>query len=260
MTTIQRYWKKIAVIAVNAHKETIRSKILFSLVAFALVVIAGSLLAASVSLGQDLRVIDSFSLTAMLLFLLVITLFSAGQIVAREVEQKTIYMTLTKPVNRDQFYLGKYLGICLTTAICAAVMGAIIMVVVHSNGQAITWSLLLAMLFILLEVWLVAAVGLLFSTFATPLASIVYTIALTLIGHSSSTIWEIASKNTGFLKYSLESVYYIFPNLEKFNLRSLVLYNVQPAASQVGTTLLYFLAYTGLLVVLGLLAFRNDEF
>lgn len=258
--TIKRYWNTVGVIAVNTYKETVRDRILYSLIGFAALVIAASLLAGSVSLGQDVRVIESFSLTAMLVFLLIITLFVGTQSVFREVERKTAYLTLTKPVSRDQFYLGKYLGICLTIAVCAAIMGAIFLFVLYEKSHVFSTAGLWAIIFLLFEAWLLTAVGLLFSAFSSPIASAIYTLCLALIGHSSTTIWAIANKNTGFVKGMLEFVYYVFPNLEKFNLRNEVMYAVHPTVTQFSTTLLYFLTYTLLALILGILAFRHDEF
>lgn len=260
MEKLRRYWRTIGVIAVNTYKETIRDRILYSLIGFAGLVIVASLLAGSVSLGQDVRVIESFSLTAMLIFLLTITLFVGTQSVFREVERKTVYLTLSKPVSRDQFYLGKYLGICLTIAVSALVMGAVFLVLIYQKTQVFSWSDVWAVVFLLFEAWLLTAVGLLFSAFSSPIASAVYTLCLALIGHSSATIWAIAAKSTGFVRYMLESVYYVFPNLDKFNLRNEVIYAVKPTLTEFSTTVLYFLAYALLALVLGMLAFRKDEF
>lgn len=260
MNQLQRYWKTIAVIATNTYKETIRDRILYSLIGFAGLVIVASLLAGSVSLGQDVRVIESFSLTAMLVFLLIITLFVGTQSVFREIERKTVYLTLTKPVSRDQFYLGKYLGICLTIAVSALIMGAIFLILIYQKTQTFSWPDVWAIIFLLLEAWLLTAIGLLFSAFSSPIASAVYTLCLALIGHSSTTVWTIASKNGGFVKYMLEFVYYVFPNLEKFNLRNEVIYAVRPTLTEFSTTLFYFLTYTLLALILGILAFRKDEF
>ena len=110
------------------------------------------------------------------------------------------------------------------------------------------------------EVWLLTALGLMLSTFTAPLSSAIYTFCLALIGHASTSIWQIAQKSPAALKYILDVIYYLFPNLEKFNLRNEVVYAINPPFSQVWTTVVYFIGYTALLLVLGLMAFRSDEF
>lgn len=252
--------RKIWAVAVNTYHETVRDKLLYALLGFAVLVIAGSLLAGSVSLGQDKRVIEDFSLTAMLVFLLVITLFIGTQLVYREVERKTIYVSLTKPLTRDQFYLGKFLGLCLTSAVSAIVMGAIFLVVLYLKTKHFEWIALWAIGALILEIWLLTAVSLLFSSFAAPISSAIYTFALVLVGHSSLTIWTLAQKSGGFLKGILEAVYYIFPNLEKFNLRNEVVYQLHPSPTQTLMIAIYFVGYTTALLILGMSVFRKHEF
>lgn len=257
---MRNYWSIIGVIARNTFQETVRDKLLYSLVAFAGLVIAASLLAGSVSLGQDVRVIIDFGLTAMLVFLLIITLLIGTQLMFREMERKTIYLALTKPISRDQFYLGKFFGLCLTLAVAAGVMTVLFLGLLYVKTKTFSEPALWAVLFLLLEVWLLTAIGLLFSTFASPLSSAVYTFCLVLIGHSSNSLWLIAQKNPGVLGNILEAIYYIFPNLEKFNLRNEVVYNFQPVAMQVVGVVGYFVCYTAVIIIAGLVAFRRDEF
>lgn len=252
--------KVLFAITLNTFRETIRDKLLYSLVGFAVLVIAASLLAGSVSLGQDARVIQDFSLTAMLVFLLIITYFIGTQLVFREVERKTIYLVLSKPVSRETFYLGKFLGLCLTILVAGVVMAGMFIAVLAIKTKVVPTAAYFAIGAVILEAWLLTAVSLLFSAFTSPLASAVYTFGVTLIGHSSAMIWFLSQKAQPFVRGILEGVYYLFPNLEKFNLRNDVVFNLHPDATQIGMILLYFVAYTAFLLVLGMTAFRKDEF
>lgn len=251
---------KIWAVAVNTFKETVRDKLLYALIGFAALTILGSLLAGSVSLGQDVRVIEDFSLTAMLVFLLIITLFIGTQLVYREIERRTIYLSLTKPISRDQFYLGKFVGLCLISAFALAIMLTILLIVLaikaHHWPVAVFW----AAGALLLEIWLLTALSLSLSSFTSPIASAIYTFALVLVGHSSLTIWTIAQKSSAFLKTVLEIFYYVFPNLEKFNLRNEVVYNLHPSGAQVAGIVVYFVGYTAALLIIGLSIFRRHEF
>lgn len=257
---MNNYWRKVRVLTINTFRETVRDKLLYSLVAFAVLAIAASLLAGSVSLNQDVRVITDFGLTAILVFLLIITLFISTQLVWREVEHKTIYLALSKPISRDQFYLGKFFGLCLTIAVSAAVMGGIFLALLYFKTHAVSVSAIWAILFLTLEAWLLTALGLLFSAFTSPIASAVYTFCLVLIGHASSSLWGVAQKSAPLLKGVLEFVYYLFPNLEKFNLRNEVVYGFQPDLTQVLSVAGYFIAYTVILLIAGAAIFRQDEF
>lgn len=247
-------------IASNTFRETVRDKLLYSLIGFSILTIAASLLAGSVSLGQDARVIQNFGITALLVFLLIITVFIGTQLVYREVERKTIYLALSKPLSRETFYLGKYFGLCLTILVSALIMGTVFLMILRWKTGVISTPVVWATSFVILEAWLLTAVGLLFSSFTSALASAVYTFGVALIGHSATTIWVLSQKSQGFLRYLLETVYYIFPNLEKFNLRNEIVYNFQPDSTQVLLTLAYFLTYTAAILLAGLAIFRRDEF
>lgn len=248
-------------IALNTYRETIRDKVLYSLIAFAILSIVASLLAGSVSLGQDTRVIEDFSLTAMLVFLLIITIFIGTQLVYREVERKTIYLVLSKPVNREVFYLGKFLGLALTITVSTLIMGIIFAMALFARTKTVSISAIWAIGLIVLEAWLLTAVGLLTSAFTSPLPSAVYTLCIFLIGHSSTTIWTIAQKSqAAIVRYPLEFVYYVFPNLEKFNLRNEVVFGFSPDPTQLTAIFLYFLSYVLVLLLLGMAIFRRHEF
>ncbi|QQG50337.1 MAG: ABC transporter permease subunit [Candidatus Berkelbacteria bacterium] len=252
--------KTIFAIARNTFKETIRDRVLYSLIGFAVIVIAASLLAASVSLGQETRVIQSFGLTAMLVFLLIITIFIGTQLVWREVERRTIYMVLSKPVSREAFYLGKFLGLCLTILVVMLIMGAVFVALVGYKTKAVSGVQIAAIVMMMVEAWLLTAVGMLFASFTSPLASAVYAFALALIGHSATSIYIIAAKSTGFAKYMLEAVYYAFPNLEKFNLRNEVIFNAPLDFSYFWTAMLYFVGYTAAMLLLGIAIVRKHEY
>lgn len=247
-------------IARNTFIETIRERILFAIVGFSILVIAASLLAGSISLGQDIRVIESFGLTSMLVFLLVITIFAGTQMLYRETERKTIYLTLSKPVSRETFFIGKYVGLCLVVAATAVLMGLIFIILLYLKAGFVPTAVYWALSFIILEAWLVVALGMLFGSFTSPIASALYSFGLILIGHSATTILIVSQKSGAVLRYILQGVYYLFPNLEKFNLRNEVVYNLSPDATQVLAVLAYFVGYTALLIVLGLSIFRKNEF
>lgn len=253
-------FRAIRVITINTFRETVRDKLLYSLIAFAALMIGASLLAGSVSLGQDVRVIQNFSLTALLVFLLLITIFIGTQLVYREIERKTVSLVLSKPVTREAFYLGKFFGLCLTIAVAAAIMGGLFLILLWIKTKTFSADAVLAVIFTVFEAWLLTAVGLLFSSFTSPLASAVYTFCLLLIGHSSSSIWLIAQKGNTFTKGVLEFAYYTFPNLEKFNLRNEVVFHLHPDPIQLVTVIGYFIGYTATILFLGMAVFRRHEF
>ncbi|MEK7548376.1 MAG: ABC transporter permease subunit [Patescibacteria group bacterium] len=250
----------IWLIGLNTFKETIRDRILYLIVVFSIIVIAATLLAASVSLGQDVRVIKSFGLQAMLFLLLVITVFSGTQLIWREIERQTIYFILTKPVSREIWLLGKYLGLALTVTLVGLIMGTEFLILLKVKGVLELIPTIATICFILLESYLVIAISLFFSSFAAPLSSAIYTFLVVLVGHSSSTLWLISQKASPAIKYLLETIYYLFPNLEKFNLRNELIYGLTVDRAQLLAVLGYFVGYSLVLLLLALAAARRGEY
>jgi ABC-type transport system involved in multi-copper enzyme maturation permease subunit len=196
----------------------------------------------------------------MLVFLLIITIFIGTQLVYREIERKTVYMLLSKPVTRDAFYLGKFVGLALTIAVVTGVMGAAFLILVAFKTHAVSPIQIAAIIMMMLEAWLLTAVGMLFSAFTAPLSSAVYTLCLALIGHASTALLSVADKNGPAVKYILQFIYYVFPNLEKFNLRNDVIFGAGIDGTFTAWAVGYGLVYTAALLLLGTVIIRKHEF
>jgi ABC-type transport system involved in multi-copper enzyme maturation permease subunit len=110
-------------IARNAFREAVRDRVLYNLVLFVLLLIAGAIFLGELSAGQEAKIIVDLGLSAMLLFGAFIAIFVGVGLVYKEIERRTLYAILSKPIGRGQFLLGKYLGLCLTLLINVLVMG-----------------------------------------------------------------------------------------------------------------------------------------
>src|SRR5213593_3021743 len=117
-------WRRIVAIARNAFREAVRDRVLYNLVVFVLLLIAGAIFLGELSAGQEAKIIVDLGLSAMLLFGAFIAIFVGVGLVWKEIERRTLYAIFAKPVGRGEFLLGKYLGLCLTLAVNVVVMGA----------------------------------------------------------------------------------------------------------------------------------------
>ena len=176
--------KATRAIAVNVFRESVRDKVLYNLVLFAVLLIGGSYLLGQLTAGQDIKIIKDLGLAATSLFGLFIAVFIGIGLVSKEVERRSIYSLLAKPIRRSQLVLGKYCGLTLTLAVNVAVMAAALYAVLAYMSwgvppeQAAAWdapaldpALLKAIGLILVELMLVTAIALFFSTFSTPMLS-----------------------------------------------------------------------------------------
>src|SRR6266480_4335379 len=114
--------RAVGSIALNVFKESVRDKVLYNLVFFAVMLIAVSYLLGELTAGQDVKIIKDLGLAAMSVFGLFIAVFIGIGLVSKEVERRSIYSLLAKPIGRQQFIVGKYLGLVLTLLVNVTVM------------------------------------------------------------------------------------------------------------------------------------------
>lgn len=250
----------ILAIAKNSFKETIRDRILYVIVIFAALMIVASLLAGSISMEQDAKVVQDFGLSSIFLFSILMAVFIGTNLVHKEIDKRTIFLIFSKPIKKSQFILGKFAGLGATMAVILAFMALVFMILVRIKTGSFHPLLLEAILLNYFEVLFIIALTIVFSSFTAPLASAVYTILFFLVGHSATTVKTIASTADPFLKYVLQAVYYIFPNLEKFNIRNTVTYNIGFTVPQIGWNILYAAVYIALLLYLANLILRRQEY
>ncbi len=254
---------RIFAIAINAFKESMRDRILFAVLLFALFIIASSLFLGTISFDQEQKIIKDFGLTAIFLLQVFIIVFVGASLVYKEVERRTFFMILPKPINRAEVIVGKWLGLGTTIFLMTILSSAIFFVIVGlKGGDAGGFGpLALAIAVGYIESLLLIMVSILFSALTSPVLASVYTISIFLIGHSSSLLLTIIQKEPNvILKTAVSFLYYIFPNLEKFNIRNGVIYGAVPSTEQLWWIVAYAVAYGIALFIAAKIIFEKREF
>ncbi len=209
------------VVAINTFREAVRDRVLYNLIFFALLMMAAAILVGQISIGIEHLVIINLGLTSISVFGLVMAVFIGVGLVYKEMDKRTLYALLSKPIRRWEFLVGKYAGLLLTLAVNTALMtlglaGALLYV----DGKFLRAdaSVLVAVYFILLQLALVTALSLLFSCFSTPMLSTVFTLGLYVTGVFASDIRAFGAM-TGSRLVELATVvlYYALPNFRNFN-------------------------------------------
>lgn len=252
---------KILAIAVNTFRESIRDRIYYSLLVFALLMLGFSMVLGNLTLGDPVKIIKDFGLGSISLFGTLIAIFVGIGLVYKEMEKKTIYVILAKPVGREQFLLGKYFGLSFTLIIEVAVMTlGLFLLLVFVYGQAAPWVLFKAIVPIWFELQLILAVALMFSSWSSPFLSGLFTISVFIIGHLTKDLKVLAS-NTDDVGFHLlaNALYYIFPNLENLNFKIQVVHGLPISSSDFIFSLLYALCYTGATLFLAIFIFRHRD-
>ncbi|MFH1130812.1 MAG: ABC transporter permease [Pseudomonadota bacterium] len=209
--------RKIFIIGINTFREVIRNKVLYSLLFFALAVIVASIAFGALAVTGKERLTMDLGLAGMSLFSIVIAIFVGVNLVYKEMERKTIYTLVSKPVHRYQFVLGKFFGLSLTLVIQVLVMTAVLLAVLIHQKTQITTALFMMVVLILLEVLVITSVAVMFSAFSTPFLSGAFTVGIFLLGRSVPDIQVIAEKmDNPVLSPLLKTASYIVPNLRFF--------------------------------------------
>ncbi len=253
--------KTRAVIA-NTFREAIRDRILYNLVFFALLVMGVSVAIGKMTLGERLKIILDVSLAAMSVFGLLIAIFVGIGLVHKEIQRRTVYTLLAKPIARWRFVLGKYLGLLLVIAINAALMTvALLALMAVFSESGVYWGVLAAVALIVVELMIVTAVAVLFSTFSTPTLSAMFTLGVWLIGRFSSDLMVFAQKSENpALRLAVSAIHYVLPNLEKFDVKHLVVYRMPIETSYLVSSVVYGLVYILLVIGLASFVFQRRDF
>jgi len=251
----------IRAIAVNTFREAIRDRILYLLLFFAVTAMIFSRLLALLTVGDRVKIIVDVGMGSLALFGTLMAILMGTGLVYKEIDKKTIYTLLSKPIQRWQFLLGKFFGLILTLAIMMAAMSLIFLLLVLAHAGRPTWDMLAGLAFIFLELGLITAVALFFSCFSTPILSSIFTLSFYLIGHLSWGLETLIAKlRPGAGRAAVQIVYTLLPDLENFNFKTEIVHHLPIALPVMGSALLYGLLYTAFVLAAAILVFRRRDF
>lgn len=216
---------RLSAITLNTFREAVRDRVLYNLIIFALLLVAGAPLLGQISIDIERLALYNVGLTSISLFGVVIAIFIGIGLVSKEIEKRTLYTILSRPVRRWEFIAGKFLGLMMTLAANTALMTlgfyAVILINFHhfTSGDA---GLLIAIYFTILQFLMVTAITLLFSSFSTPIFSAVLAFSLFAIGTFSEDLRNFAALSHGITKWFATAAAYAVPNFASLNVISQV--------------------------------------
>lgn len=251
----------VLVIALNTFRENLRDKILYNLLVFAALLMGASILLGALTIAEQEKIIADMGLASINLIGVVIAIFVGIGLVSKEIERRTIYTILARPISRTQFILGKYLGLVITLGVNLVIMFGVFLFTLWLTHVPITMVLAQATALIMVELLVVTAIALFFSTFSTPTLSATFTLGLYLIGHLTSDLRQLADKSSSeFTKGLITGLYYLSPNLEVLNIKGQAVSGVSLAWSYQLSATLYGLFYTSLLLAGAAVIFQRRNF
>ena len=213
--------QRIAVLAGNTVREAVRDKLLYNLLMFAALMIASSILLAQLQIAGNARIYRDFGLSAIALFGALIAIFVGINLLYREISQRTVYTMLSKPVRRWEFILGKYFGLVALLAVEIVLMAVFFGLVLYNEGSEFTGGLAWAIALIYVELCLVTAVAMFFSSFTTPYLAAMFTVALWIIGHLLADVRDFGLRSeVESLRRVTEALYWSLPNLDRLDIKA----------------------------------------
>jgi ABC-type transport system involved in multi-copper enzyme maturation permease subunit len=252
---------KIRAIAGITFKEAKRDRILYLLFFFAAVFIVAARVLAILTVGDRVKIIKDVGLASISIFGVLMAVLIGTSLVYKEIDKKTIFTLLSKPLHRAQFILGKFFGLVLTLLVMTVGMSLIFLVLVYLHTFRVEWTMLVAIAYIFLELILITAVAILFSSFSTPILSSIFSLAFYLIGHLSWGLELLIKKMKAGTGRVVAQFFYLFlPDLENFNFRTEVVHNLPIPAGIFVYSFLYGLCYTAFILALAILIFRRRDF
>lgn len=253
--------RRVMAVAVNTYRESIRDRVLLTLIVFAMVVMGGARVIQPVALGEADKIVKDLGLSAITLFCVLIAVLVGGRIVFKEVERRTIYLVLARPVRRMEFILGKYFGLMGVLGTSLVLMTIGFYLVLLTSGMGTPLNLLWAVLMTWFELVLLTAVAVMFSTLVTPVAGAVFTLAVYVIGHGTPLLKQLAAMSPSKVIDGIGLfLYYVLPNLTNFNIRGEVVHGVLLNPEALLLSVAYALVYTATLLLISIAAFGRKDF
>lgn len=247
---------RIAAIAALTVREALRQKLAVNLLVFALVVIGASVVLSELTFGEQYRIIADLALTSAAVFGTLIAVFLGAGLVAGDVQRKTVYPILAKPVSRAHYVVGRFAGLAATLTLNLAVMAVMTVLVLWFYRGDLKFlhstPLLAAFLALAVQLAMVAAIAVLFSTFANATLSAVAGLSLAVTGHLARAAIPLWMRTPAG-----KVAAYLVPNLSALDLKLQVVYEQPVPSGEVALLLLYGLSYAGACVALAAAIFSR---
>ncbi len=252
---------RVLAIGKNTFREAVRGKLFAAIGIFGLVLMGSTIILGPLSLGEQARITQDLGLAGMSILGFMVAVLIGTGIVYTEVERRTIYTVIAKPVDRWQFVLGKFAGLNATISVLIGGMAVILVVAAWIELGHFKPQLLQAVLLTWIELMVLTSMSILMSVVCTPILGAIFSFLLYIIGHTSGDLRELAQHfGSGSVKLLTNLAYYVLPNLEYFNIRSKVIHGVQVDSAYLLFACAYGLLYCVAFLIIAGVIFERKEF
>jgi len=259
---------RVVALGLNTFREAVRNRVLYSLLFFAVALILSALALGQLSVHEEGRVTRDLGLGGISLFGVLIAIFVGVNLVYKEIDKKTVFSLVPKPIHRWELILGKFFGMSVTLAVQIVIMGAFLALVLVIQGAEVEPAILRAIVLIFLELVVVTSIAILFSSFSSPFLSGAFTLGLFVIGRSLPELRELVAKlEIGGAREVIRAGLHLVPDLRLFFVsgsmvdgRYVSVHGDFIAWSYVGAAGLYALGYAAVALCLASIFFSRRDF
>ncbi|WP_017324050.1 ABC transporter permease [Synechococcus sp. PCC 7336] len=253
---------RVWAIAHNVFRETVRDKVLYLILLFAAIMAGAVTLIPEIANGAHVPVVLNLGLAGINIIGLVVAVFIGAGLMNKEVEKKTVYLLVAKPINRGELIVGKHIGLAVTISALLAVMLPIYLGSATVLGGDVPFgSLALAVAFVFLELLVMAGAAIMFGVITSSLLATLLTLALYVMGHLSHTLLQFAQNIESIgMRRLLQGLFLILPDLTRLNLKNDAIYAQLPSPAELGFSALYSVCYATALLAIAVLVFSRRQF
>jgi ABC-type transport system involved in multi-copper enzyme maturation permease subunit len=252
--------RRLLAVAANTFRETVRERVLYNLLFFAILMTLAGLLVGQLSIRQNEKILKDIGLASMDLFGTLIAVFIGTGLVSKEIERRSLYPLLAKPLGRGEFFLGKFAGLAFTLLVNVGVMAAGLALTLLATGLRPEPALMGAVYPIFLGLLLVVAFAMLFSTQTSSALAAVFTVGVVIAGRFADVVRNMREVAPGVPPWVSEAVYAILPNFRNFDFKDRVAYGEIVPAGVLAWVTAYGAVWIAVVLILGLLSFRSRDF
>jgi ABC-type transport system involved in multi-copper enzyme maturation permease subunit len=250
---------RLSAITLNTFREAVRDRVLYNLILFVLLLVASAPLFGQISIGLERLILVNVGLSSISLFGVIIAIFVGIGLVSKEIEKKTLYTILSRPVRRWEFIVGKYFGLLMTLVVNTALMtvGFYLALLITAGLKRTDALLLVAIYFVVLQFMIMVALTLLFSSFSTPIFSAIFAFALFVIGTFAEDLKNFAAMSQGAAKWLATGASYLVPNFASLNVIAQAAHDQPVSGSLILFNTLYALLYSAAVTAAAVLIFER---
>ncbi|MBC7526103.1 MAG: ABC transporter permease subunit [Chthonomonadaceae bacterium] len=249
-------------IAQQTVREALRRRVMWIFLICGLFLISLGPVFGFLSPRDSQTVLRSLGLAAILLAGLFITIVTCIYLIPVEIERRTIYTVLSKPVQRYQFVLGKFLGGFATVFVNIALMGIVFLFMIWIQEHKVPTEMFQGVIMTFFQMMLLAALTIFFSTFATPVVNFFLSFGIFLVGNLSTVTESLTTNRNGVVRIVGNVVHYLLPNFGNFNIQNSIIHPTTEIANQnvyVAQNVIYAVVYSAVLLILAILIFDRRE-